>query len=60
MVLGAWSPTSDSDMVHKEEDTQNVKDRIQIRAYKINKERVIYFFPLIPVKVKKILRKSRA
>ena len=39
---------------------QNVKDRIQTRVYKINKQKVTHFSYLISVKVKKILRKSQA
>ena len=34
--------------------TQNVKDRFQIRVYKINKERITYFNKLTSVKIKKI------
>ena len=39
---------------------QNVKDGIQIRVYKINKESVTHCSQFISVKVKKILRKSQA
>ena len=39
---------------------QNVKNGIQIRVYKINKESVPHFRQLISVKVNKILRKSHA
>ena len=39
---------------------QNVKDGIQIRVNKINKESVTHFSQFISVKVKKILRKSQA
>ena len=39
---------------------QNVKNGIQIRVYKINKESVPHFRQLISVNVTKILRKSHA
>ena len=39
---------------------QNVKDGIQIRVYKINKESVTNFSQFISAKVKKHLRKSQA
>ena len=39
---------------------QNVKDGIQIRVYKINKESVTHFSQFLSVKFKKILRKYQA
>ena len=39
---------------------QSVKDRIQIKVYKISRESVTCFCQFVPVKVKKILRKSQA
>ena len=39
---------------------QNVKDGIQIRAYKIRKVSVAHFSQFISVKVRKILRKTQA
>ena len=39
---------------------QNVKDRIQIRVYKISKESITHFRQFISVKFKKLLRKSQA
>jgi len=40
--------------------SENVKDRIQIQAYKINKENATHFSQFISGKVEKILRKSQA
>ena len=40
--------------------TQNIRDIIQIRVYKINNEGVVHFCQFIHLKVRKSLRKSQA
>ena len=42
--------------IFRHHSSKNVTDRIQIRLYKINKERETNFSQSIPAEVKKILR----